>query len=107
LTAGAVLGSGSAFLFRLNAGVYPTTVTSSLNPAGASQPITLTADVSSATPGSVVTFVAGALTLGAASVDNGAASLTVTLAPGIHRITASNSADGKVSPPYFQIVGAQ
>ena len=51
--------------------------------------------------------MAGALTLGAASTDNGAASLTVTLAPGIHRITASNSADGKVSPPYFQIVGAQ
>ena len=107
LTAGAVLGSGSAFLFRLNAGVYPTTVTSSINPAGAAQPITLTADVSSAAPGSVVTFMAGALTLGAASTDNGAASLTVTLAPGIHRITASNSADGKVSPPYFQIVGAQ
>jgi hypothetical protein len=45
--------------------------------------------------------------LGTASVSNGTASLIVTLTPGVHRIFATNSADGRVSQPYFQLVGAR
>ena len=52
-----------------------------------------------AVAGGTVTFKDGADCSARASVVDGAASLGVTLAPGVHRITAMNSADGKVSPP--------
>jgi len=107
LTPGAVLGKGVSYMFKLSTGMYPTTVQSSLNPVGPGQPITLTAQVTNPAPGGIVTFKNGTNTLGTATIANGAASLDITLPAGIHRITATNSVDGKASPTYFQIVGAQ
>jgi hypothetical protein len=107
LTAGALLGSGSTFIFKVSTGNFPTTVSSSMNPASPAQPIALTANTLNPSPGGVVTFKDGASVLGTASVSNGTASLSVTLAPGVHRISATNSTDGKTSQPYFQFVGAQ
>lgn len=107
LTPGAVQGKGASYMFKVTTGVYPTTVKSSINPAGAAQAITLTAYVSNPSPAAVVTFKEGTNIVGTASVSNGTAVVSVTLPPGIHRITATNSADGKVSPTYFQIVSGQ
>jgi hypothetical protein len=107
LTAGAVLGSGNSFLFKADATLFPTAVSSSVNPANLTQSIVLTASAQNPNPGGVVTFKDGANVLGTASVSNGTASLIVTLTPGVHRIFATNSADGRVSQPYFQLVGAR
>jgi len=107
LTPGAVLGSGSGFVFKLTNGKYPTTVQASANPVGRGQAVTLNATVLTPTPGGVVTFSDGPSALGSAVALAGMASLSVTLAPGVHRITATNSADGLVSPPHFQIVRGQ
>jgi len=107
LTGGSVLGDGSAFVFKLAPGNYPTTLRSSANPARRTQSIVLAADVDAALPGGTVTFSDGATTLGTSVAANGAATLAVSLAPGVHRITAVNSIDGKVSPPLFQIVSGQ
>ena len=106
LTPGAVLGNGS-YMFKVAAGIYSTNIQSSLNPAGSAQPVTLTAYVSHPSPAGIVTFKEGATSLGTATVSNGTAAVSVTLPPGVHRITATNSADGKVSPAYFQIVSGQ
>ena len=94
-------------MFKVAAGIYPTTIQSSLNPAAPAQPFTLTAYVSNPSPAGVVTFKEGTTTVGTATVINGAAAVSVTLTPGVHRLTATNSADGKVSPAYFQIVSGQ
>jgi hypothetical protein len=107
LTAGATGGSGGGVLFKLSHGKHPTTVRSSSGHVGRGQQVTLMADVLTPTPGGVVTFNDGASTLGSAAATGGVASLSVTLAPGVHRITATNSADGLVSPPHFQIVAGQ
>ena len=106
LTPGSVLGTGNGFVFKLEHGTASTTVSSSINPAAPSQSLTLTAIALSAKPGSVQ-FNDGSAVLGSANVTGGRASLTVTLAPGVHRITATNSADNVVSPPYFQLVRGQ
>jgi len=107
ITGKAVLGPGNAFVLKLaNAGIS-TMLRSSSNPASRSQPVTLYADANAARPGGTVTFMDGTSVLGAAAVADGAASLVVSLAPGVHRITAVNSADGKVSPPLFQVVSGQ
>ena len=107
LSAGAVLGSGNAFVFRLGTGVYPTTVESSANPAARGDLVTLKAFVANPSPAGTVTFQNGSIALGTATAVEGTATLTVSLAPGVHRITATNSADGQVSPPLFQIVRGQ
>jgi hypothetical protein len=107
LTPSAVLGSDSGFVFKLANGKYPTTVQASANPVGRGQAITLNATVLTPTPGGIVTFSDGPSVLGSAVASAGTASLSVTLTPGVHRITATNSADGLVSPPYFQIVRGQ
>jgi hypothetical protein len=107
-TAGAqVAQASSSFLVKLGAGEFPTTVRSSANPSSAAQPLTLTADVQGLPIGGTVTFYSGAAVLGTAPVVAGAASLDVTLAAGIHRITAVHSADGKASPALFQQVRGQ
>jgi hypothetical protein len=106
LTAGAVLGSGSAVLFKLEAGAHPTTVRSSANPSVSAAPITLTATVLDPTPGGIVTFRTDTTSLGSVAVNEGVATLSLTLPAGVYRITATHSADGRVSPPLFQIVTA-
>ena len=106
LTGGTLLGASYSFLFKVTTGIYPTVVASSSNPAGSGHPITLTGQVATSASG-VLTFKDGTTTLGSAPVNNASASLSVTLSPGIHRITATNSADGKVSPTLFQVVSGQ
>ena len=66
----------------------------------------LVADGDSGANGSM-TFRDGGAVLGTAPVQNGSASLSVTLAPGVHRLTATHSADGKPSPPVYQRVAGQ
>jgi hypothetical protein len=107
LTGGAVLGPGQSFVFKLASGMYPTTLRTSANPAKRAQPLVLVADSDSAAAGGTMTFYDGANVLGTAPVVDGTASLGVTLAPGVHRLTAVNGTDGKVSPPLFQLVSGQ
>ena len=107
LTGSPVLGSGNGFVFKVGLGIYPTTIKSSINPAGPAQSIALTASVLNPAPGGVVTFKDGTTTVGAVGAAGGTATINVTLPAGVHRITATNSIDGKVSPPYFQIVRGQ
>lgn len=107
LTAGAVLGTATGVVFKVSTGNYPTTVQSLANPVSRTTPVTLTANALTPSPGAVVTFRDGASTLGSVVVANGTASLSTTLAPGVHRITATSNADGLVSPPHFQIVRGQ
>lgn len=115
LTAGALLGSGSAnvngyrsgYLFKLSTGKFPTTVEASPNPAISNEPITFTANVLSTKPGGTVTFMDGTTSLGAVAMTNGTAQLSTTLPIGIHKITAVYSEDGKVSPALFQTVNSQ
>ena len=106
LTAGAVFGEGQSFVFKLAPGSYPTTLRSSADPAQRGQMLLLVADSDSGANGSM-TFRDGGAVLGTAPVQNGSASLSVTLAPGVHRLTATHSADGKPSPPVYQRVAGQ
>lgn len=106
VTPGAQVGSNSTAIVKFSPGAYPTVVNSSANPAGASQAIVLTAQSQLPASGTI-TFHANGTPLGSAPVTDGAATLSVTLAPGIHRITAAHSVDGKLSPPLYQLVGGQ
>ena len=54
-----------------------------------------------------ITFKAGETILGTAPVSGGRATLSMTLEPGVHRVTATHSADSLSSPPYFQLVRGQ
>jgi hypothetical protein len=107
LTAGGVMGAGNGFLFKVDPGKAATSVTSSSNPVSFTQSITLTATALNPAPGSMIVFKDGAATLGTSAPTNGRATLTVNLAPGVHRITATNDRDNLVSPPYFQAVSGQ
>jgi hypothetical protein len=107
LTPGAILGEGSGFLFRLTQGNVATTVSSTINPANAAQAISLVATTLNPAPTATITFKAGEAILGTAPVTGGRATLTMTLEPGVHRITATNNADNLASPPYFQLVRGQ
>lgn len=104
---GALLTSGGAYLIKLSTGKYPTNVLSSHNPAVSGENITLTADVLNTKTGGMVTFMDGVATLGTVLVADGKAMLTVNLPAGVHTITAVYDQDGKVSPPYYQVVNSQ
>ena len=107
LTAGGVLGAGNGFLFKLDSGTVPTTVTSSSNPISFTQSVTLTATTLNPSPSAVVMFKDGEAVIGSTPVANGRATLTVTLAPGVHPITATNDRDNQPSPPHYQLVTGQ
>jgi len=95
-----------------------TALASSANPSRYNQPLTLTATVSAAPPGSgtptgIVTFVDGAVTLGAADLNPaGVASFTVAAGQlavgGEHSLTAVYGGDSRfgasASPPLLQAV---
>src|SRR6266481_1926004 len=104
-TAGAQLTSGLSFLVKLSNGVYTTSVQSSLTPANNTQSITFTAKVSGtpATNGTVA-FMDGGTTLGTSPITQGTSTFTTTFSPGIHKITAVYSGDGKASPPIYQVI---
>lgn len=107
VTTGVQKTTGSAFIFKLSTGKYPTMLQSSANPAVSTQPITFTADVLSTTTGGTVTYMNGATPLGDVPIVNGTATLTTSLPAGVHKITAVYSGDGKTSPPIFQVVNEQ
>jgi len=107
LTPGAILGEGNGFLFKLTQGNVATTVSSTINPVNAGQPVTLVATTLNPAPTATITFKAGETFLGTAPLSGGRATLSMTLTPGVHRITATNSADSVSSPPYFQLVRGQ
>jgi hypothetical protein len=74
------------------------TVTSSANPSGVNQPITLTASVAVVAPGAgqptgTLTFSNGSTVLGTATMENGTASLTTGLSTGSHVITVAYSGE--------------
>lgn len=77
---------------------------SSMNPSGASQPVTLTAAVTAAGPAAgpatgVVTFFDGGVAIGQATLASGIASITTAgLAPGVHAITAEYAGDDNYGP---------
>lgn len=97
--------SGGRFLFKLGVEKYTTFVDSSANPASGSEPITLTATLRGVKgSGGTVTFMDGSTTLGTVAPTGSTATLNVSLAPGVHRITAIHSADSKASQPLFQVV---
>jgi hypothetical protein len=96
------------FLFKLGVPKYTTVITSSANPATASQSITLTANVQGPKgDGGVVTFMDGGTSLGTSQPTAGVATLNVTLAAGVHKITAVYSLDAKTSLPLYQAVDVQ
>ena len=66
-----------------------TTLTSSANPAGAGQSITLTAGVTGYTPAGTITFKNGTATLGTATLAGGAATYSTTLSLGTHSLSAT------------------
>lgn len=96
--------TSGAFLVRLASGRYPTTVTASSARVVGGAPVSLRAEVRSASAGGSVTFTDGETPLGSAPVANGSAVLTVTLPPGAHQVRAVNSSDGVVSPPAYLLV---
>lgn len=90
-----------------------TAVSSSANPVGQRQPVTFTATVSRAVAGTgpitgSVTFRSGSATLGTATLQNGRATLTVTLNQGTHSIAAAYGGDThflpSTSPAFSQVV---
>ena len=66
----------------------------------------LTADVALNANGTI-TFIDGVTALASKPVINGTASLTTTLALGVHKITAVYSGDGSVSEPQYVVVSQQ
>lgn len=104
--------TSSALTETVNLIATTTTLASSLNPALASQSVTLTATVQAGTGISTtgtVNFMDGSSTLGTATLSNNSAQLTVsTLAVGTHTITAvyggSTDFGGSTSSPLTQTV---
>ncbi len=91
-------GSNASLTEVINGAASVTTLTSSVNPAYALQPVTLNAQVTSSfsgVPTGTITFMDGATTLGSAAVaTNGTASVTVNFpTPGSHALKAVYSGD--------------
>jgi hypothetical protein len=102
-------GSTSAVLKQtINQGTT-TALTSSTNPAGIGQPVTLTAAITPATASGGVTFLDGTASLGTATLSGGTATWSSsTLTAGTHSLTAVYGGDkndaGSTSPVLTQTV---
>ncbi|MES3000186.1 MAG: SBBP repeat-containing protein [Pseudomonadota bacterium] len=99
--------AGGGAVVKIAPGRYPTRLNSSLNPVVVGQPITLTADVQNPAPGGTVSFYDGATAIGSAPVAAGRATLSVSLAAGVHKLSAVFSGDALISPPVYQLVKGQ
>jgi hypothetical protein len=88
-------------VFKITPGKYPTWVSTPNNGPTSADLVTLTATVTSAVPGGLVTFNDNGTPLATASVSAGTAVYTTTLPAGVHQITAVYSGDNKVSRPLF------
>lgn len=104
VTATSVKACCSNTIFKLSTGSFPTTLISSRNPSIDGEVITLSAQVLSTKLSGKVDFYSGSVLLGTAFVVNGSASISTSLAAGIHKMTATYSSDGKVSPMIIQTV---
>jgi hypothetical protein len=106
-TANVVGGDGAGYVAKFAAEKNFTTLVSFSNPAVRGTAIVLAALVSHPTPNGKVTFKQGELVLGEVDVINGLATIETTLAPGVYKLTASYSLDGKSSLPVYQIVNGK
>lgn len=102
VTAAPLMATGSAFIFKLSTGKYPTTVRPTWDMTTQRDEVTLTADLLTATPGATVTFYDGETVLGTVAAESGSASLVTVLPAGLHKITAVHSADGIRSPVFVK-----
>jgi hypothetical protein len=91
-----------------------TTISSSANPSDAGQPVTFTSTVTApggGAPTGQVTFLGDGTPLGTVTLTNGQATLTATLSPGSHTITAvylgTTGFDNSASPDLTQVVTQQ
>ncbi len=102
--------SSSTLTQTVNRANTATTLTSNRNPSNTGQPVTFTATVSPAIATGVVRFLDGAVLLGSAPLNGGAATLTTSnLSTGVHSITAQYVGDttysGSTSAALIQTVG--
>jgi hypothetical protein len=99
-------GSQDAVAFKLSAPSAGMTLASSANPASSPASITLTATVSDPSLSGNVIFMDGAAQLGSAPLNNGTATLAITLSPRIHPLSAVLHGNGTTadSPLLYQAV---
>src|SRR6266571_788170 len=90
-----------AVVFKVSPGNFPTRLSASPTAPTSAQSVTLTATVSSAVPGGMVTFTDNGSSLATVAASAGAATYTTTLPAGVHQLTAVYSGDNKVSRPLF------
>lgn len=105
-TAGPLQSTGGSVVFKLSGGSATVSLASSLNPATDVQQVTLTANMSGGIAGTLVRFLDGSSFVGSAPLTNGLATLTLSLAAGIHGISAVYR-DGSMeveSPVVYQVV---
>jgi Bacterial Ig-like domain (group 3)/Beta-propeller repeat len=96
-------GASKAIVFKVagSAGRFTTRLSvSNLMPTSADT-ITLTAVVTSGTPGGTVTFNDNGSVLAVVPVSGGVATFSTSLPAGVHELTAVYSGDGKASRPLF------
>ena len=87
------ISSSSPLTQVVNPLATTTSLSSSANPASQGQSITLRASVTPSSATGTVTFKDGSGALGTATLSQGTASLTVTLGPGSHSLTAVYGGD--------------
>lgn len=99
-------GGQDAVAFKLGATSLVMSLTSSANPASSQTAITLTATVTDANLTGNVIFMDGATLLGSAPLSNGAATLAITLSPGVRRLAAVMRSSGATADSHllFQVV---
>ena len=98
----------NAFLAKVSDAAIPVTLDVSANPAASETPLLLTARVAASRDQGTVEFRDGATVLGTSPIAGGSASLTVSLAAGVHSLTAvyfgPGFFDSVSSPIIFEIV---
>jgi hypothetical protein len=101
---GSTTTGSPTFVLKLSPGIDAIRLSSGANPVSVTQPVVLTAAVAGSLAAEAITFKDGDTVLGTATAFEGTAELGVTLAAGIHRITATDSSGSQVSRPYLQVV---
>lgn len=101
VVANAVCCNGRAVIFKLSPGAFPTTLSASSSQPTSSDPVTLTAVVTSAVPGGQVTFFENGDSIATVSVSAGVATYTTVFNAGVRELTAVYSGDNKMSRPLF------
>jgi hypothetical protein len=104
---GSLTGS-NAFLAKVSDAAVPVTLGVAANPAASGAPLLLSVSVAASRDQGTVEFHDGATVLATSPIADGSASLTVSLAAGVHSLFAVYSGpgffDGTSSPVVFEIV---